>query len=222
MTTVGRGPVVPATAQTDQDTEPDWAGALALDGPERDEALRFVHGLMVRAARHQVHRMHAMLPGFGAAACEDLAQCAADDALTALLRKLHTFEGRSRFTTWAYKFAILQAATEVRRQAWAFREVPLDDTGGWHHPAPGPEQFAEASDLAAEVGRAMDLALTAYQRKIAVALLVDQVPIDVLADRLGTNRGALYKTLHVARARLRAHLTASGHLPGTPTEGGRP
>jgi RNA polymerase sigma-70 factor (ECF subfamily) len=153
-----------------------------------------------------------MLPGFGTDECHDLALAAADDATVACLSKLHTFEGRSRFTTWAYKFAILQAATEVRRQAWAFREVALEEPGTWHSSEAGPEQLAEARDLADAVGRALDVALTAHQRQIAVALLLDDVPIDVLADRLGTTRGALYKTLHDARRRLRAHLVASGHL----------
>ena len=59
---------------------------------------------------------------------EDLAQQAADDALVAVLRQLGTFEGRSRFTTWAYKFGVLHAGVAVRRQAWRHREVPLPDT----------------------------------------------------------------------------------------------
>jgi len=143
---------------------------------------------------------------------DELAHDAADDAVTTLLAKLGTFEGRSRFTTWAYKFAIFQAATEVRRRAWASREVSLDDVELRADTGAGPEQHAEAADLAGAVAQGMRAALTAYQRKIAVALLVDQVPIDVLAERLGTTRGALYKTLHEIRGRLRTHLTATGHL----------
>lgn len=201
-------------------TPREWVAELTASGPEREVALAELHGFMVRAARHQVHRMRSQLPGFGAQQCRDLAWAAADDAMVACLAKLHTFEGRSRFTTWAYKFAILQAATEVRRQAWAFREVPLDDAGAGHSPDAGPEQVAEAHELATAVGRALDVALTAHQRRVAVALLIDNVPIDVLADRLGTTRGALYKTLHDARSRLRAHLVANGHLDprGNPKE----
>ena len=78
--------------------------------------------------------------------------------------------------------------------------------------ASDPAEEVEALDLAGAVARAMTQALTPYQRRIAVALLVDEVPIDVLADRLGTTRGALYKTLHVARSRLRAALAAAGYL----------
>ena len=192
--------------------EPNWVGDLASSGPRHDEAVRRLHAILLKAARHQVWQMRELLPAFGTAAVEDLALCAADDALVAVLGKLDSFEGRSRFTTWAYKFAILQAANEVRRQAWSSREVCLPDDDLWSDHAEGPEQHAEAADLASAVASAMSVALTSYQRRIAVALLVDHVPIDVLAERLGTTRGALYKTLHVARSRLRAHLTASGHL----------
>lgn len=209
------GALAPASATPQaQDAPGDrLLEALRADGAAQTAALREVHLLMLRAARHQVWRMGAMLPGVGSVVREEIACAAADDALTALLGKLDTFEGRSRFTTWAYKFAILQAATEVRRLAWAQREVPLEDTGTWWATEAGPEDYAEASDLARAVTRALDHALTDYQRRIAVALLVDEVPIDVLAERLGTTRGALYKTLHVARGRIRAHLAAGGHLP---------
>jgi RNA polymerase sigma-70 factor (ECF subfamily) len=40
------------------------------------------------------------------------------------------------------------------------------------------------------------------------------VPIDVLAERLGTTRGALYKTLHDARRKLRGELAAGGYVVG--------
>ena len=211
MTATGRGQDVRPTDAADGDP-PDWPAALALPGAQQDQALRRLHALMLKAARHQVWRMRGMLGGADAVTVEELANSAADEALTVLLTKLDTFEGRSRFTTWAYKFAILQAATEVRRQAWARREVSLDDIELWCEAGPGPEQQAEATDLARAVAAAMRVALTPYQRRIAVALLVDAVPIDVLADRLGTTRGALYKALHEARGRLRAHLGASGHL----------
>jgi RNA polymerase sigma-70 factor (ECF subfamily) len=203
-----------ATRPGDPPGEPlvDWPAALTAGGATGQQALRDLHALMLRAARHQVRRMHSAIVDLGPDRCDELAETAADEALAALLAKLHTFEGRSRFTTWAYKFAILQAATEVRRQTWAGREVSLDGTESWPERGAGPEDEAEANDLATAVSQAIELALTTYQRKIAVALLVDLVPIDVLAERLGTTRGALYKTLHVARTRIRAHLSAAGYL----------
>lgn len=214
----GRGSAAPPHRR-----EPaDWVVALSTPGPEQQVALRLLHELMVRAAAHQVWRMRAVLPDDSPASVEVIVQQAADEAMTALLAKLHTFEGRSRFTTWAFKFAILQASSDVRRLQWRRREVELRDLDLGTIPAADHDDAAhsaEGSDLANALARAMASVLTPYQRRIAVALLVDEVPIDVLAERLGTNRGALYKTLHEARRRLRAELTVRGYL--SPTGGAR-
>ena len=198
----------------------DWIADLTSDGPVRDDALRRLHALLLRAARFQVSRMSALRAMVGAAQVEDVITLAADEAMVAVLGKLHTFEGRSRFTTWAYKFAVLQAAVELRRQAWSRREVPLDAAPQLIVRRPSPDQYAEGTELAAAVREAIDRVLTPHQRRIALALIVDEVPIDVLADRLGTNRNALYKTLHDARSRLRAHLSLQGYLtPSTRSPG---
>jgi RNA polymerase sigma-70 factor (ECF subfamily) len=129
-----------------------------------------------------------------------------------VLRKLSTFEGRSRFTTWAYKFGVLHAGVAVRRQAWRHREVPLPDTLALVDTSPTPAAISEATQLARAVKVAIDDELTPHQRRVVLALLVEEVPIDVLADRLGSTRNALYKTLHDARRRLRAALTDTGLL----------
>ncbi|EWT03978.1 RNA polymerase subunit sigma24 [Intrasporangium chromatireducens Q5-1] len=191
----------------------DWLGELTSSGAARETALRDLHVLLVKAARHQVARMRGLLPRLGAVEADELANAAADEALVHLLGRLSTFEGRARFTTWAYKFAILQTANEVRRRAWASTEIALSDHLDLAVEVDGPESRAEANELAHAVAAAMTEALTTYQRRIAIALLVEGVPVDVLAERLGTTRGALYKTLHVARSRIRAHLVAAGHLP---------
>jgi RNA polymerase sigma-70 factor (ECF subfamily) len=191
-------------------TEPyDWVDALRTPGPVRDDALRRLHALLVRAAYRQVRRMHVI---GGPDEVEQVANQAADEALVAVLGKLGTFEGRSRFTTWAYKFAVLQAGVEVRRRQWQHREVPLERDALIVATSPEPGLYAEASDLAAAVRRAIDEALSAHQRRIIVALVVDEVPIDVLAERLGSTRGAVYKTLHDARVRLRSALISGGYL----------
>jgi RNA polymerase sigma-70 factor (ECF subfamily) len=196
----------------DEGDPEDWVLALSLEGPGRDVALRRLHLLLVRASRHQVWRMRALLGRADRDQLEEIAHQAADEAMVALLAKLHTFEGRSRFTTWAYKFAILQAATEVRSQAWRHRQVVLDDSHVTVDLGPSVEEYAEGADLARAAHRAIEEALTPHQRRVMLALLVDEVPIDVLAQRLGTTRNALYKTLHDARVRVRAHLEAAGHL----------
>lgn len=92
--------------------------------------------------------------------------------------------------------------------------MPLFDTLDTPDPGGTPEALAQATDLQRALQAAIATALTPHQRRVAHALLVDEVPIDVLAERLNTTRNALYKTLHDARQRLRACLRASGHLDG--------
>ncbi len=133
----------------------------------------------------------------------------------AIMRQLHTFRGDSRFTTWAYKFALLEAAVKVRRHAWNGREVPLEPDG-WAHLADrraAPDTDAETAELIGAVGDLIRARLTPHQRTVLIAVAINDVPIDVLAERLNTTRGALYKTLHDARRKLRSELAAAGYGP---------
>ena len=151
---------------------------------------------------------------------DDLACQAADDALVAVLRKLPTFRGESRFTTWAYKFALYEAAVKLRRRAWQDRELPLepDSWPAIASRALSPHEQLAESELLAALRDAIRDALSAHQREVLVAVTLNGVPIDVLAERLNTTRGALYKTLHDARRKLRVRLTEQGF---DPTERGR-
>lgn len=213
-------PIALARDDSDAPTERDWLTALGSTGPDRDVALRDLHRLLVGAARHQVWRMRGLLPALGAESLEDLAHCAADDALTILLGKIGTFQGRSRFTTWAYKFALYQASVKVRRRAWQGREIPVEDEAWSVLSSAGlePDQEAEQSELLAAIQTGIAQALTPHQRRVLVALALNGVPIDVLAERLQTTRGALYKSLHDARRKLRAYLADAGHAVGEPLE----
>ena len=218
MTTVERaGTDVDAFADPTPTSDDTWWTHLGDAGAQGDEALARLHQLLVRASRHQVWRLRDQLHDADADEIDDLAQQAADDAMVAVLRRLPTFEGRSRFTTWAYKFAILQAGVAVRAQAWRDREVPLPDSVTLADAGPSPAQMSEAAHLARAVQHAIATELTPYQRRVVLALLVEGVPIDVLADRLGSSRNALYKALHDARQRLRHALVASGHLDAPTT-----
>jgi RNA polymerase sigma-70 factor, ECF subfamily len=100
----------------------------------------------------------------------------------------------------------------VRREAWRHREVALPDTLPLVDRSPSPSAVSEGAELARVVESAIATRLTPHQRRVVLALLVEEVPIDVLAERLGTNRNALYKALHDARQRLRTVLVESGHL----------
>ena len=106
----------------------------------------------------------------------------------------------------------LEAAVKLRKRAWQGREIPLEpETWGLFSSAGiEPDAQAEQSELLTAVQRGIDQALTPHQRRVLVALALNGVPIDVLSERLGTTRGALYKTLHDARQKLRTHLTARG------------
>lgn len=212
MTATSRDdPVVVVRPPLSPTSTEEWLTRLAAPGPGHEEALHELHALLVRAARFQVGRMRDRLAGLDSARVDELVQQAADEAMVSLLGKLSTFEGRSRFTTWAYKFAILQAAVEVNRHIWRRRDVPLDEVADPPAAAANPADLVEAADLSAAVSAAIRHALTDHQRRVVTALLIDEVPIDVLAERLGTSRNSLYKTLHDARVRLRSELVASGY-----------
>jgi RNA polymerase sigma-70 factor, ECF subfamily len=207
--------VAPVTAAQSAPGFPDgdsetWVAALGgAPGPSRDAAVARLHALLLRAARFELRRRGAH------ADVDDLAVQAANDALVAVLAKLDSYRGQSRFTTWAYKFALLEASVKSRRRAWQGREVALDDEG-WSllaHGGVGPGAGAETAELLRAVQEAIDTALTPHQRAVLVAITLQDVPIDVLAERLATTRGALYKTLHDARRKLRAHLALQGLHP---------
>jgi RNA polymerase sigma-70 factor (ECF subfamily) len=189
-----------------------WVRALSGTGPSHDNAVERLHALLLGAARTEVARRRTVADG-GSSDVDDLAVQAADDAVVAVLGKLHTYRGDSRFTTWAYKFALFEAAVRLRRRPWIGRELPLD-AEGWAQLSDerqaSPAGQAEASELIDAIRDAIAEELTAHQRAVLVALTLNGVPIDVLAERRGTTRGALYKTLHDGRRKLRARLVKEG------------
>jgi RNA polymerase sigma-70 factor (ECF subfamily) len=186
---------------------------LRPDAPGREHAIAHLHALLLRAARFELSRRRAALSHVRGEELEDLAMQAADDALMAVLGKLDDYRGASRFTTWAYKFALLEAGVRLRRRAWQGREVVLapeswpafeDARGSAHEDVERAEAFGALRGAIAEV-------LTPHQREVFVALALNEIPIDVLAERLSTTRGALYKTLHDARRKLRRELSERGY-----------
>ena len=194
-----------APASAAHDDQRTWLAPLAATGPEHNRAVAELHRLLLRASTFEVRRRAVAVGLAGDSELDDIAHQAADDALLAVLARLERFERRSRFTTWAYKFAIHTAGVAVRRHAW--REQALAPSSAEaleqladraQDPAAGSETRELLTELAAAIAQ-----LTPHQRDVLLALAVEGVPIDVLADRLSTTRGALYKTLHDARTRLR-------------------
>jgi RNA polymerase sigma-70 factor, ECF subfamily len=190
----------------------EWLRALRAQGRERDEAVARLHALLLRAARFECARRRPALPHLRGNDLDDIANQAADDALVSVLARLDSFRGASRFSTWAYKFALLEAAVKLRRRAWQGREVPLEPETWSLFSSAGiePGESLEQSELLETLQAAIAEVLTPHQRRVLVALAVNGVPIDVLAERLNTTRGALYKTLHDARRKLRAQLEEAG------------
>jgi RNA polymerase sigma-70 factor, ECF subfamily len=195
-------------------TDPDsreWLATLrSSDARTHAEAVGRLHELLLRAARFEVGRRSSAAHHVGREQLDDVAHQSAHDALVAVLAKLDDFRGESRFTTWAYKFALLEAGVKMRRRAWNDREVTLEPANwpGFADPRSSPHHDAQMAELLAAVGEAIAEDLTPHQREVLVAVTLDDVPIDVLAERLQTTRGALYKTLHDARRRLRSCLAA--------------
>jgi len=191
----------------DQDSR-EWLRALRSGGTVYEDAVAGLHALLLRAARFEVARRRASMPHLRGNDLDDIALQAADDSLMSVLEHLDDFRGESRFTTWVYKFALYDAAVKLRRRAWQGREMPLEPES-WDLFASAqlePDGHAEQNELLARVQRAIEEDLSPHQRRVLVALALNEVPIDVLAERLSTTRGALYKTLHDARRKLRRRL----------------
>lgn len=182
-------------------------------GAVRDAAITRLHALLLRVTRAEASRRRARLPDRALEEVDDLCVQAANDAVMNILRKLGEFRGEARFTTWACKFAIFEVSTRLRRHAWRHRPVETDDTVWERLPDATPSTLRRmvSGELTAALERAVREHLTERQRTVFQAAAIDEVPIDVLAERYGSSCGAIYKTLHDARRKLRHVLTAAGY-----------
>jgi RNA polymerase sigma-70 factor, ECF subfamily len=191
-----------------------WLDGLRSVGARRDQSIRELHAVLLRAARREVHRRRDWLGGATGPELDDLAHQAADDALLAIIDNLASYRGASRFTTWAYRFVINHVSIKTRRHLWSGRRVPFDDADWERLPdrlIPSPDRRTEQRAQLEALQAGVEKGLTPRQREVFVAVALNDVPIDVVALRLDTNRGAIYKTLFDARMKLRASLAAAGY-----------
>lgn len=204
--------VVDVVDELDADSR-QWLDRLMSPGPTGVEAIHALFDLLHRAALHECGRRRGTLPATLLADLDDVARQAADDAVAAVLRKLPEYRGRSRFTTWAYKFVVYELSTTLRREAWRGRSITMADTS-WERivdEAPfDPVAEAEGRELIAAVHRVVNTSLTRRQRDVFVAVAILHAPIDAIAERHNSSRGAIYKVLHDAREKLRGALDAEG------------
>jgi RNA polymerase sigma-70 factor (ECF subfamily) len=191
-----------------------WVEQLRPDHPRHHQASAKLHDVLQRAARHELHRRRWQLEGLSGPELDDVAQQSAGDAMMKILARIDDFEGLSRFTTWAYKFVIFEVSSKVARHAWQHHPPSAEDLTWDQLPdalAPKPGDQAERREQLATLTTAIEEDLTSRQREVFVAIALNDVPIDVLALQLDSNRNAIYKNLFDARRKLRARLAAAGH-----------
>jgi RNA polymerase sigma-70 factor, ECF subfamily len=192
----------------------DWVAALRSQGTEREGAVTRLHAALLRVARSELSRRHRQLNVYGPE-LDDLAHQAAADAMLAIMAKLDQFRGESKFSTWTYKFVMFEVSAKVGRHFWRNPPVTLT-TEDWDRLPDrfgfGPADESEGRELIRAVRRAVEEDLTEHQRRVFVALILDGVPLDALAEKLGSSRNAIYKTMFDTRRKLRASLVADGYL----------
>ena len=194
-----------------------WVQQLHPGHPRHEQAVANLQGVLQRAALHELHRRRGQLSSLSGQEFEDVAQQCADDATIKVLAKLGEFCGRSRFTTWAYKFAIFEVSSKIARHAWQHHPPSAEDLAWDQLPdilATNPGEQAERREQLALLTQAIDRDLTPRQREVFVAIALNDVSIDVLALQLSSNRNAVYKNLFDARRKLRTSLADAGHPVG--------
>jgi len=198
----------------EQRSNQEWLDALKSPGSERDRALAELRVLLVRGLNYALRGWRRTAGRDFEALSEDFCQ----EALLRILDNLDSFEGRSRFTTWAHKIAVRVALTELRRKRW--QDVSLDklvaDEGAasmMSSAEAGPETEAERTDMLAWMKRIMAEELTDKQRKAIAAIAFGGMPLEEVARRMDTNRNALYKVIHDGRVRLKRRLAREGMNP---------
>ncbi len=189
----------------------EWITALSQAGPQHDAALEDLRALLVRGLGYALGDRSNIRESD----LKDFAQ----DGLLRILDGLHTFRGESRFTTWAHKIAVRVAFTELRRRRW--RDVSLNELteskegdtdfipSKLADPSIGPEQQAMQQVILNTLRRLIREELTDKQRH-AMQSVLRGMPLQEVADRMGTNRNALYKLLHDARQRLHKRMLDEG------------
>jgi len=212
-TLIRSDPVAPIPLSGMDAPSQSWIDCFKASGNQYSECLARLHALLLRVARHEAIRRGGSLRVHGPE-IEDIAQQAADDALMAIRGKVASFRGESRFTTWAYRFVVLEVSTKIGRHFWRHPPVYMDQRTWDQLPDPlplQPEHVVEFHEVQIALRRAIEEDLTAHQRRVFVAVALNEVPMDAVAREIGSNRNAVYKTLFDARRRLRVSLAAAGY-----------
>jgi RNA polymerase sigma-70 factor, ECF subfamily len=188
-----------------------WLDRLVAAEPARGKAIAELHEWLRREAAFHIRSRVLNRPDFPRSDIDDLAVQAADDALIAILRKLGDYRGDSQFLTWARRFAALEAPVSIRRRLGHDRVGISKDPDNAllvADPAQSVPDRAEARELLRTVSDLMVEKLTTRQRTVLTRVAMDGASASTVAVELHTSRGAIYKSLHDARVKLRAQLAA--------------
>ena len=205
-------------------TNQEWLSDLSASGAPQEAAIADLRNILLRAALFFFSRSPSDLAGLSRDEISQRAEDCAQDALLAVMRHLADFRGDSKFTTWAYKFAINIALTAARRERW--KGVSLDELSDSGEDAfsewatrdksegTAPETSAMQDELRGVIQNVIDHDLTQKQRQVLRLMVFDEVPMDEVVRHLGANRNTVYKLLHDARRKLKSGLQARGFEVG--------
>lgn len=198
-------------------TNEQWLSDLRAEGHQYNKALADLRQLLITGlARGLLGRINTSALEF-----ESMADDFAQEALLKILDNLHTFAGRSQFTTWAHKIAVSVALTELRRKRWQDHSLDgMMEAGGGDYtpsfaadPSPAPDNAAERADMMDRVQRLINEELTEKQRTALVSAIIHGFSISEVAHQMDMKQNAVYKLLHDARLRLKRRLAAEGLSP---------
>jgi RNA polymerase sigma-70 factor (ECF subfamily) len=181
-------------------TDEAWVEALRASGPAAS------HADVVSDLRDFLRR--TLAKGFGQKLGSDDLEDLAQESLLRVHGKIETFQGQSRFTTWAATIAVNCALSELRRRR--YRHLSIEDAGEQADWSPSEEDSVADEEQIALLRRGIVEALTDKQRE-AIQAALGGLPLMELARRWDVSQGAVYKMLHDARRRLKGYMeTMSG------------
>jgi len=195
-----------------------WLNDLRANDAQKEAALEDLHNVLLKVLPSALSRWLPATSSHFDTFIEDIAQ----ETVLRVMDKLDSFQGRSKFTTWVYRIGVNIGLGELRLKKW--KEVSLDALEEGKEPdempsarfaekAPGPEGLLEQKNVITMVQQVMKEELTPRQHQIMMAIAVKGTPLNVVAERVGSNRNAIYKMMHDARLRLKHRLEREGLSP---------
>ncbi|MCL4256639.1 MAG: sigma-70 family RNA polymerase sigma factor [Anaerolineae bacterium] len=203
---------------SEQRTNEQWIADLTHSSDKQAEALEDLRTRLKRSILYYLSQERSDLRGLSLQELEQMADDLAQDATLRIIDNIKNFRGESLFTTWANRIAIRVAISDLRRAR--YKDFSLDDMTAEgdlppskavdNNDNPTPEESVERGDVLTKINKALEEALTERQYQAIAAIALKGIPMDIVAEQMGTNRNALYKLLHDARKKLRAHLESQG------------